>query len=162
MNLHQRPDTLTECDREPIHHIAAIQPFGGLIAARSQDLFALLARVGNDNAQGEYYLTDVIAMAVADGLQAGPNLVVAISVGARDGIRNGHVMSIWNEGTVVPDTVAHRGLMAAKADKVQLPDEFVGNLMVFRTFDKVAYALVMDGIRPVQHGDVLKHPDATE
>lgn len=32
MNLHQRPDTLTECDREAIHHIAAIQSFGGLIA----------------------------------------------------------------------------------------------------------------------------------
>ena len=101
-------------------------------------------------------------MAVADGMQAAPDLVVAISVGARDGIRNGHVMSIWNEGSVVPDTVAHRSQMAAKADKVQLPDEFVGNLMVFRTFDKVAYALVMNGIRPVQQGDVLKHPDATE
>lgn len=33
MNIHQRPDALTECDREAIHHIAAIQSFGGLIAA---------------------------------------------------------------------------------------------------------------------------------
>ncbi len=33
MNLHQRSDTLTECDREPIHHIASIQSFGGLLAA---------------------------------------------------------------------------------------------------------------------------------
>jgi light-regulated signal transduction histidine kinase (bacteriophytochrome) len=33
MNLHQRPDTLTECDREAIHHIAAIQSFGGMIVA---------------------------------------------------------------------------------------------------------------------------------
>lgn len=33
MNLHQRADTLTECDREAIHHIAAVQSFGGLIAA---------------------------------------------------------------------------------------------------------------------------------
>lgn len=32
MNLHQRGDTLTECDREAIHHIAAVQDFGGLIA----------------------------------------------------------------------------------------------------------------------------------
>ncbi|TAD77811.1 MAG: GAF domain-containing protein [Sphingomonadales bacterium] len=32
MNLHQRSDTLTECDREAIHHIAAVQSFGGLIA----------------------------------------------------------------------------------------------------------------------------------
>lgn len=31
MNLHQRTDTLTECDREPIHHIGAVQSFGGLI-----------------------------------------------------------------------------------------------------------------------------------
>ncbi|WP_345780096.1 LysM domain-containing protein [Arenimonas sp.] len=101
-------------------------------------------------------------LAVADGMQSGPHLVVALSVGARDGIRNGHVMSIWNEGSRVADVVSHRTGAAAKADKVQLPDEFVGNLMVFRTFDKVSYALVMDGIRPVHHGDLLKHPDATE
>jgi light-regulated signal transduction histidine kinase (bacteriophytochrome) len=36
MNLHQRNDTLTECDREAIHHIAAVQSFGGLIAADAQ------------------------------------------------------------------------------------------------------------------------------
>jgi light-regulated signal transduction histidine kinase (bacteriophytochrome) len=32
VNLHQRPAALTECDREAIHHIAAVQSFGGLIA----------------------------------------------------------------------------------------------------------------------------------
>ena len=39
----------------------------GLIAARAVDLFALLARVGNDNAQGEYYLPDIVNIAIADG-----------------------------------------------------------------------------------------------
>jgi len=39
----------------------------GLMAARAADLFALLARVGNDNAQGEYYLPDVVNIALADG-----------------------------------------------------------------------------------------------
>ena len=39
----------------------------GLMAARSADLFALLARVGNDNAQAEYYLPDVVNIALADG-----------------------------------------------------------------------------------------------
>lgn len=39
----------------------------GLMAARSKDLFALLARVTNDNAQGEYYLPDVVNIAQADG-----------------------------------------------------------------------------------------------
>lgn len=40
MNLHQREDSLTECDREPIHHIAAVQPFGGLIATDAQGALA--------------------------------------------------------------------------------------------------------------------------
>ncbi|WP_375251125.1 bifunctional UDP-N-acetylglucosamine diphosphorylase/glucosamine-1-phosphate N-acetyltransferase GlmU [Sphingomonas sp.] len=35
----------------------------GLMAARATDLFALLARLGNDNAAGEYYLTDVVELA---------------------------------------------------------------------------------------------------
>ena len=39
----------------------------GLMAVRSTDLFGLLARVGNDNAQGEYYLPDVVNIAIADG-----------------------------------------------------------------------------------------------
>ena len=39
----------------------------GLMAARAADLFALLARVGNDNAQQEYYLPDVVNIALADG-----------------------------------------------------------------------------------------------
>jgi bifunctional UDP-N-acetylglucosamine pyrophosphorylase/glucosamine-1-phosphate N-acetyltransferase len=39
----------------------------GLMALRSADLFALLARVGNDNAQGEYYLPDVVNIARSDG-----------------------------------------------------------------------------------------------
>ena len=39
----------------------------GLMVARAKDLFALLARVGNDNAAGEYYLVDIVNIAVADG-----------------------------------------------------------------------------------------------
>ena len=39
----------------------------GLMAARAKDVWALLARVGNDNAAGEYYLPDVVMLAAADG-----------------------------------------------------------------------------------------------
>ena len=35
----------------------------GLMAARSEELFALLARVGNANAAGEYYLPDIVMLA---------------------------------------------------------------------------------------------------
>ncbi|MET0270306.1 MAG: bifunctional UDP-N-acetylglucosamine diphosphorylase/glucosamine-1-phosphate N-acetyltransferase GlmU [Sphingomonas sp.] len=39
----------------------------GLMAIRSVDLWPLLARVGNDNAAGEYYLPDIVMLAAADG-----------------------------------------------------------------------------------------------
>ncbi len=39
----------------------------GLMAVRSKDLFALLAEVGNDNAAGEYYLPDVVMVAMQKG-----------------------------------------------------------------------------------------------
>jgi len=43
----------------------------GVIAAKADVLFDLLAQVGNDNANGEYYLTDVIALARAAGMRCG-------------------------------------------------------------------------------------------
>ena len=39
----------------------------GLMAARAEDLFALLRRVGNENAAGEYYLPDIVMLAGEDG-----------------------------------------------------------------------------------------------
>jgi bifunctional UDP-N-acetylglucosamine pyrophosphorylase / glucosamine-1-phosphate N-acetyltransferase len=39
----------------------------GLMAVKAKDLFALLARVGNDNAAEEYYLVDIVNIAVQDG-----------------------------------------------------------------------------------------------
>ena len=105
-------------------------------------------------------------MAVADMLSTGgPRDVVAISVGARDGVDNGTVFSSWRVGNSVVDRVENGPWDRSedtfgKNSKVRLPDEFAGHLMVFRTFDKVSYALVMDAIRPVQVGHELKHPDA--
>ncbi len=39
----------------------------GLMAVRAADLWPLLARVGNANAAGEYYLPDIVMLAAADG-----------------------------------------------------------------------------------------------
>ncbi len=39
----------------------------GLMAVNAGDLFALLARVTNENAAGEYYLPDIVGLAIADG-----------------------------------------------------------------------------------------------
>jgi hypothetical protein len=44
---------------------------------------------------------------------------------------------------------------------VQLPEEYIGHVMIFRTFDRVSYGLIMDGIRPVHLSDRLYDPDHT-
>lgn len=41
----------------------------GMLAVNGKQLKNWLSKLGNDNAQGEYYLTDIIAMAVADGIE---------------------------------------------------------------------------------------------
>ena len=106
-------------------------------------------------------------LAVADELaHGGRRDVVAMSVGARDGVDNGTVFSTWRVGSTVADRVRKGGERdadtIARSDKVRLPDEFTSHVMVFRTFDKVSYALVMDGIRPTAIGQELKHPDAMQ
>jgi hypothetical protein len=90
--------------------------------------------------------------------------VVALSVGAREGVDNGTVFSIWREGSNAVDRV-EKGLDREEdtvfyENKVRLPDEFAGHVMVFRTYDKVSYGLVMDSIKPSHVGYHLKHPDA--
>lgn len=103
-------------------------------------------------------------VAFTDALNAvGPRQVVALSKGARDGVENGQTYSVFQPGAFVRDTVKHpvgawEGTFRRRHGEVELPEEFVGHVMIFRTFDKVSYGLVMDGIRPVHLGDVLRAP----
>jgi hypothetical protein len=104
-------------------------------------------------------------LAVANQLTSGgPRDVVALSVGAQDGVDNGTVLSIWRQGTNAVDRVdvgPWRGdETVPKGARVQLPDEYAGHVMIFRTFDKVSYGLVMEGKQPSRVGYRLKGPDA--
>ena len=114
--------------------------------------------------QAEYGRARILA--VADMLTSGgPHDVVALSVGAREGVDNGTVFSVWRAGTNTVDDVEYDPLRSDQdsvsyKSKVRLPDEFAGHVMVFRTFDRISYALVMDSIKPTRVGYELKHPDA--
>ncbi|MGO1073438.1 LysM peptidoglycan-binding domain-containing protein [Lysobacter sp. CA199] len=104
-------------------------------------------------------------MAVADLIKnGGPRDVIALSVGSRDGIDNGTVFSAWRVGSRAVDRVKvgpdRDPTLVGKNSRVRLPDEFSGHAMVFRTFDKVSYALIMDAVRPTKVGYELKHPDS--
>jgi len=104
-------------------------------------------------------------LAVSDMLTSGgPHDVVALSVGAREGVDNGTVFSIWRAGSNTVDRVEYDPERSEDTisyqSKVRLPDEFAGHVMVFRTFEKVSYGLVMDSFKPSRVGYELKHPDA--
>jgi len=79
--------------------------------------------------------------------------VVAINRGKRDGIERGNVLALWRAGQRVVDnsTPGERTMM-------QLPDERHGLLFVFRVFERVSYALILNVQEPVSRGDRFTQP----
>jgi LysM domain len=95
---------------------------------------------------------DAEIIALPEGVaETGRNNVVAISAGQQDGLSPGHVLAIHRKGRLVklPDD---------PENTIKLPDERVGLLMVFRTFEHVSYGLVMGSERQIQMGDRLHQP----
>jgi hypothetical protein len=98
-------------------------------------------------------------IAFADAMDAaGSRQVVALSIGAKDGVDNGQTFALFQPGETIHDDVASSSWNRGAGERVTLPEEFVGHVMVFRTFDRVSYGLVMDGLRPVHRGDRLAVP----
>lgn len=88
-------------------------------------------------------------ISVYDGVnQAGQNAVITINKGRRDGLDIGHVLALYKES----EATKFRG------DKYTLPALRYGLIFVFRTFEKVSYALVMEVQRPVQILDTAETP----
>lgn len=87
-----------------------------------------------------------------DGLNAGQNQVVALNRGARDGLERGHVLALWRNGSrTVDPTSSDRATLV-------LPDERHGLLFVFRVFERVSYALILQVQDPVRQGDRFTQP----
>lgn len=89
-----------------------------------------------------------------DGLNAGQNQIVAINRGARDGIERGHVLALWRAGEPAVDRTGTDG----RPQVIRLPDERHGLLFVFRTFERVSYALIVSVQEPVRTGDRFTQP----
>ncbi|MBW9267704.1 MAG: LysM peptidoglycan-binding domain-containing protein [Candidatus Thiodiazotropha sp. (ex. Lucinisca nassula)] len=84
--------------------------------------------------------------------QIGQYNVVVLNKGANVGLEAGHVLRILQGGEAIRDIVKGRG------EKVTLPLEEAGHLMVFRTFEKVSFALVMDATKPLHVLDWVRTP----
>jgi len=93
-------------------------------------------------------------LAVLDGMsQIGSYQVVVLNKGSREGLKPGNVMDVFQAGATIPDVVTED-----RKDTVTLPDEKAGTLMVFRTFEKVSYALIMVATRNMHINDDVRNP----
>jgi hypothetical protein len=92
---------------------------------------------------------------VAQVGEAGPQQIISINRGKADGIEVGHVLALYNLGGSVRDATKPRNAPEAR---IQLPDERNGLAFVFRVFDRISYALVMQVTRPVSPLDVVQTP----
>jgi len=87
-----------------------------------------------------------------EALAAGPTQIEMINKGARDGMERGHVLALWRDGAAAVDRTG------PKAVPIKLPDERVGNLFVFRVFERVSYGLIVQSLEPVRRGDRVTQP----
>lgn len=91
-------------------------------------------------------------IAVLDGVNMiGPFQVVVLNLGRQDDVVPGHVLAVEQAGNKVRDIVAG-------GDRVTLPTERAGTVMIFRVFDRVSYALVMDATRTIHLHDQVTNP----
>lgn len=86
--------------------------------------------------------------------EAGQHAVITLNRGKADGLELGHVLALHRHRGVVVDRTGPKGV----PETVQLPDERYGLAFVFRVFDRVSYALVMNVSRPVTERDVVRTP----
>jgi LysM repeat protein len=87
-----------------------------------------------------------------DSLIAGQNQIVALNRGANAGIERGHVLAVLRDGRFVTDRNDGR------PTQVKLPDERHGLMLVFRVYDRVSYALLLNVQNPVRAGDKFEQP----
>ena len=77
--------------------------------------------------------------------------VVIIDLGEKDGMEVGDVLAVFQKGDTVRDIVEG-------GKKVTLPEREAGKMMVFRTFDQISYALIMQAAHEIRLHDIVRNP----
>jgi hypothetical protein len=76
--------------------------------------------------------------------------VVVVNRGTRDGLKEGNVLAIFKDGGIVRDPYTK--------EKIELPKERAGIMMIFRVFDKLSYGLILKATRPLAVMDEVRTP----
>jgi hypothetical protein len=134
-----------------------------------------------------YQDVDANILSVIDGVaEIGQYQVVVVDVGDGDGIEVGSILGIFQSGNIVRDEIAtevkrnyevdendiigtvardvnnsslmgYLGRWNTSPELIELPAEYAGVLMVFRTFENVSYGLVMKAVSPIHIYDSVRN-----
>ncbi len=98
-------------------------------------------------------------ISVVNGAElVGQYQVVAINRGSRHGVVPGNVMAVDQAGDLVVDHVDNRSFSNPFAKKTRLPSERAGTLLVFRTFDRISYGLIVGASSEIHVADYVRNP----
>jgi len=178
-------DPLRDPDDNKVVGYEGIYTATALISQPGSPAKALLIDTSRETVQGDKVLTadldvplnfmlraprnDVHGriISVLDGTQAiGQYQIVVINRGKRHGIDAGHVLAVDQAGKVVRDvygkqsgfTRAMGGVGTGFAPKVKLPDERAGTLLIFKSFDRISYGLIIGANNVIHVQDVVHNP----
>lgn len=108
---------------------------------------------------------DAAIITVQKVTTAGQYQVVAINRGNKDGLEPGNVLAVYQSSGVVRDVYSQGGLDSGRSKplwrwgrKVQLPDERAGTLMIFKAYEEMSYALIMESQNEIRAGDRARNP----
>lgn len=159
------PDTGEELGREVLYlGDASVEKFGdpstlritnAILEINKGDHFAQAASGYSSNYLPHAPISNISSKVISiyGGVQqAGQHAVITLNKGRRDGVEIGHVLGLYQKGEVIKS----KGWFAPN---IVLPDMRYGLVMVFRVFNKVSYALVMETKLPVQLLDSARNPE---
>ena len=169
--IFRKAKTYTDPDTREVLGINADNIGGGEIVAREGDISTLVldrsreeVRLGDrlfsseERAVNSTFFpspptreVDGVILDVPRGVtQIGKYDVVTLDRGKRDGLNEGNVLAIYKTGETVRDRVT--------GERVKVPDERAGLLMVFRTYEKLSYGLVLNANRSLAVLDKVRNP----
>lgn len=99
----------------------------------------------------ENHIVGSIIQVLGGVSQIGQFSVVVIDKGSVDGLKVGHTLDVYKRGKVVADKIQSDDPVAVK-----LPDEYAGVMMVFRPFERVSYALVLEATSAIHTLDKVQ------
>lgn len=97
------------------------------------------------------FIIDMTGGIPSGNTEAAVGQVIVVSLGAKDGLKAGDVLGLYHKPRFVKDP---KNLFLP----IKLPPERLGEAMIFRTFTKTSFALIVRSIRPIYYLDTVANP----